>query len=495
MSPPARPRRPRGARTFASLRKHRNFRLYFVSHAVSFAGTWMQTIAAYWLVLELTGSPVAVGALAFAQLLPVTILGLAVGTVIDRFDVRRLLLVTESTLIVTASALAVLTLAGAVELWHVYALTALQGVVLVLGNPARHTLVFRIVGTEDLPNAVALSSGLGTFARIVGPGLGGLVVALAGAGVAFAVNAVSYLAVVLALLAMRVGELTPFERSARRAGVRAMVAFVLGTRRVTVAFFGVLLLSTISFNFDVLLPLVARRTLDAGADVYGLIAAVFGAGALCGALLLASVGRASLRLLLAGAGGFGVLELALAPQSSLLGVCLLLFLVGIFYVLWGSSALASLQLAAPPHLRGQAASLYFFAFQGGAPAGGLLAGWLTSSGGTALAFTVAGVSAVVVAVVGGLSLLAVNPEAFDLKVARSDLWRVLREHPGDRLGGAGDLGVAEVAMGDEANAAGVALQGEDATLGQERQDLAGSEARVADVDEHDVGLDRLRLEP
>ncbi len=110
----------------------------------------------------------------------------------------------------------------------------------MLGNPARHTLVFRIVGTEDLPNAVALSSGLGTFARIVGPGLGGLVVALAGAGVAFAVNAVSYLAVVLALLAMRVSELAPFERPARRAGVRAMVAFVLGTRRVTVAFFGVL---------------------------------------------------------------------------------------------------------------------------------------------------------------------------------------------------------------------------------------------------------------
>ena len=421
----ARVRRLLSGRTFASLRRHRNFRLFFVSHGVSFAGNWMQQIAAYWLVLELTGSPLAVGALALAQLLPVTLFGLVVGSVIDRFDVRRLLLVTESTLICTASTLALLTLTGVVQLWHVYALGALQGLVQVLGNPARHTLVFRLVGPADLPNAVALSSALGTLARIAGPGLGGLVVALAGVGVAFTVNAVSYVAVVLALLAMRTGEMAPFERSTRRSGFRSMLGFVLGTRRVTVAFFAVLALSTVSFNFDVLLPLVARTTLDAGADVFGLIAAVFGAGALCGALLLATAGRASLRLLLLGAGGFGVLELALAPQESIVGVCVLLFLVGIFYVLWGSSALASLQLAAPAHLRGQAASLYFFAFQGGAPLGGLLAGWLTSSGGTPLAFTVAGVSAILVAVAGGASLLALEPGA-----ARADLWRTLRDGGG-----------------------------------------------------------------
>jgi MFS family permease len=166
----------------------------------------------------------------------------------------------------------------------------------------------------------------------------------------------------------------------------------------------VLTLSTVSFNFDVLLPLLAGRTLDAGADVFGLIAAVFGAGALCGALFLATLGKAKLRLLLAGAGGFGVLELALAPQTELLAVCGLLFLTGIFYMLWGTSALASLQLAAPPHLRGQAASLYYFAFQGGAPFGGLLAGWLTSRGGTQLAFAVAGMSAVLVAVAGTVAL-------------------------------------------------------------------------------------------
>ena len=399
-----------GGRTFASLRHHRNFRLYFASHAVSFAGTWMQQIAAYWLVLELTGSPVAVGSLALAQLLPVTLFGLFVGSLIDRVDVRRLLLVTESLLIVAAATLALLTLTGVVELWHVYVIASVQGLVLVLGNPARHTLVFRIVGENDLPNAVALSSALGTMARVVGPAVGGVVVALAGSGVAFATNAVSYGAVVAALLAMRTADLRPFVPPAAHGGLRrslrGTLSFVRRSRRVAVAFFAVLVLSTVSFNFDVLLPLLAGQTLDRNADVFGLIAAVFGAGALCGALALATVGKARLRLLLAGAAGYGVLELALAPQHDLAAVCLLLFLTGVFYVLWGSSALASLQLAAPEHLRGRAASLYFFAFQGGAPLGGLLAGWLTSRGGTELAFAVAGTAAVVVAATGAAVLLA-----------------------------------------------------------------------------------------
>ena len=135
-----------------------------------------------------------------------------------------------------------------------------------------------------------------------------------------------------------------------------------------------------AFNFDVLLPLVARLTLHEGAEVFGLIASVFGAGALCGALILATVSRARLALVLGGAAGFGAFQLLLAPQSSLAAVCLVLFVIGVFYVLWGSSALAVLQLAAPDHLRGRAASLYFFAFQGGAPLGGLWAGWLVSVG-------------------------------------------------------------------------------------------------------------------
>ncbi|HUP32239.1 MAG TPA: MFS transporter [Gaiellaceae bacterium] len=394
-------------RTFASLR-HRNFRLYYASHAVGFAGRWMQQIAAYWLVLTLTGSAVAVGALAFVQLLPVTLFGLAAGSVIDRFDLRRTIVVCESLMAVLAGLLAALTLSGVVTVEMVYVVIGVQGLAAVVGNPARHALVYRIVGPEDLTNAVALSSGLGTMARVAGPALGGLVVAVAGTGVAFAVNAVSYVAIIAAVLAMRVSELVSTGAAQSRIGIlsgtRDALAFAFGSRRVTVAFFAVLVVSTASFNFDVLFPLLAATTLGAGAATFGLIAAIFGAGALCGALILATIGKARLRLVLLGAGGFGALELALAPQGSLAVVCALLVPLGTFYVLWGSSALASLQLAAPPHLRGRAVSLYFFAFQGGAPLGGLLAGWLTTVGGTRLAFTVAGTVAVTAAIVGALTL-------------------------------------------------------------------------------------------
>ena len=399
-----------GGRTFASLR-HRDYRLYFAGNAVSFVGTWMQQVAAYWLVLQLTDSPVAVGALALVQTLPVTAFGLLGGAIADRVDLRRMVVACESVLALAAATLAVLALSGDIAAWHLYAAGVVQGLAIALDAPARHTLVFRIVGRDDLPNAVGLSSGLGTTARIVGPALGGVVVATAGAGVAFAANAVSYVIVIAAVLAMRVGA---GPATSARTHVLASVAdtfrFAFGVRRVTITFLAVLLVSTFSFNFDVLLPLVAGRTLDEGAEIFGLVASVFGAGALCGALILATIGRARLLLVLGGAAGFGAFQLVLAQQETVAAVCVLLFVIGVFYVLWGSSALATLQLAAPDDLRGRAASLYFFAFQGGAPLGGILAGWLTAHGGTRLAFTVAGTIAVLVAAAGAGAVLVGRPE-------------------------------------------------------------------------------------
>ncbi|MDH5333880.1 MAG: MFS transporter, partial [Thermoleophilia bacterium] len=193
-----------------------------------------------------------------------------------------------------------------------------------------------------------------------------------------------------------------------------------------------LLVSTFSFNFDVLLPLVARRTLGEGAEVFGLIAAVFGAGALCGALILATVARARLLLVLGGAAGFGFFQLLLAPQSSLVVVCVLLFAIGIFYVLWGSSALATLQLAAPEQLRGRAASLYFFAFQGGAPLGGLIAGSLTEIGGTRLAFVSAGTIAIAVAVAGAAALVRSGRPPRELVVLSPSSGRLRRRRSAGR---------------------------------------------------------------
>ena len=398
-----------GGRTFASLRNHPGYRLYFAGNAVSFVGTWMQQIAAYWLLLELTSSPVAVGALALVQTLPITGLALVGGAVADRVDLRRMVIACEAALAAIAALLALLALSGRIEPWHLYALGLAQGVFLALDAPARHTLVFRIVGRDDLPNAVALSSALGTSARIAGPAIGGIVVAAAGPGFAFAANAATYLVAICAITMIRLAPRLPAGSQPAWLGITDTFRFAFGSRRVTVVFLTVLLVGTFSFNFDVLLPLLAKRTLDEGAAVFGLIAAVFGFGALCGALILATVARARLALMLTGAAGFGVAQLALAPQRSLVAVCLLLFAGGIFYVLWGSSALAMLQLAAPEHLRGRAASLYFFAFQGGAPLGGILAGWLVAAGGTGLAFSLAGALAVAVAGAGAALVALQRP--------------------------------------------------------------------------------------
>ena len=392
-----------GGRTFASVRKHRNYRLYFGGQAVSFTGTWVQQIAASWLVLQLTHSPVAVGALALMQLLPVTVLGLFVGTLIDRFEVRRIALSCEVMQLGVAASLAVLALSHVITLWQIYLLAVLQGILQAVGGPARHALVFQMVGPADLANAVGLNSSLGTLARILGPAIGGAIVAFAGPGVAFAVNAASFLAELLALLAIDTSKLhVPIRDHGATilGGAVDALRYVVRSPRAGVAFFGVLVLSTFSFNFNVLLPLVADRTLHAGAQTFGLIAAVFGAGALVGATLNARRGRASLRILLIGAFGYGVFELLLAPQQTLVGVCALLFAIGVCYTQWGTTALASIQLGAPEHLRGRAASLYFFAFLGGAPLGGLFAGWLVAAGGTRLAFLVAGSVAVLTALGG-----------------------------------------------------------------------------------------------
>jgi MFS family permease len=396
-----------GDRTFGSLRRHRNYRLFFAGSGISFIGTWMQTIASFWLILELTGSPVAVGALALVQTLPVTLLALVGGAIADRVDLRRMVVTCESVMAVQAGLLCFLALSGLIEAWQLYALGLVQGVAVALNAPARHTLVFQIVGRDDLTNAIALSASLGTSARILGPALGGIVVAAFGAGAAFGLNAASYAIVIAAILAMRLAPRPPRTEPLPSilAGVGETLRFAVGSRRVAVVFFTLILVSTFSFNFDVLLPLVARLTLDEGPSTYGLIASVFGAGALTGALILATVGRARVLLVLGGALGFGCLQLVLAQQDSLGATCAVLFLAGIFYILWGSSSLATLQLAAPDHLRARAASLYFFGFMGGAPLGGLIAGSLTAQGGTRLAFTVAGAIAILVVVAAGLALL------------------------------------------------------------------------------------------
>jgi MFS family permease len=380
-------------RTFASLR-HRNYRLFFVGQITSVTGTWMQNVAMAWLVLELTGSPVAVGVLVLCQFLPFSVLGLFAGVFADRLDPRRLVMTTQAAAMVTATLLALLTLLGEIEPWQVYVLAVVRGIVLVFDAPARQAFTYQMVGPAELPNAVALNSSLFNAARVVGPAIGGVIVAAFGPGFCFAANSVSFLAVLVALAAMNVHELMPLNRTGARpaifAGTWEAVRYARRSRRVGVVLVLVAVVSTFAFNFNVLLPVLAGETLEAGPEVFGILSATFGAGALVGALLSATIARASLKLLLLGTAGFGLAELVLAPAQTLVVAATCLFAAGLCFTVWHANANASLQLRVPDGIRGRVLGLYFYAFLGFQPVGGLVSGWLADAGGTALAFAVGG---------------------------------------------------------------------------------------------------------
>jgi MFS family permease len=391
------------ARTFASLKRHRNYRLFFTGQVISVSGTWMQNVALAWLVVELTHSPLAVGILAFCRFIPFTVFGLFAGVVADRIDNRKLVIGTQIASMILSALFAVFVLSGLETLWVVYLLAILSSTAIVFDAPGRHALTFQMVGREELSNAVALNASLFNASRVVGPAIAGVVIAAFGVGVCFAINTVTFIAVLVGLLMMRKEELVPVERSGEpptmMRGIREGLVWALHAPDMRLVLAIVTVVSTVGFNFHVILPLLASDTLDTGAEVFGILSACFGAGALVGALLSAALGRASWKVLILGTGGFSVSLLALAPLTSVWLCALLLFVTGVCFTLWTSNANTILQLGAPDHLRGRVVSLYLWAFAGLAPVGGLLAGWLTHVGGTPLSFTVAGATGLLITAV------------------------------------------------------------------------------------------------
>ena len=361
----------------------------------------MQNIALAWLVVELTRSPLAVGILAFCRFIPFTVFGLVAGVVADRIDNRKLVLGTQTASMVMSALFTVLVLGGLETLWVVYLLAVLSSTALVFDAPGRHALTFQMVGREELPNAVALNASLFNASRVVGPAVAGVLIAAFGVGVCFAVNTVTFVAVLAGLLLMRKDELVPLERAGEpptmMRGIREGFAWVLRSPDARLVLSIVTVVSTVGFNFHVILPLLASDTLKTGPEVFGILSAFFGGGALVGALLSAALGRASWKALVFGTAGFSVSLLALAPLATVWLCAALLFVTGVCFTLWTSNASSILQLRAPDHLRGRVVSLYLWAFAGLAPVGGLFAGWLCEVGGTQLSFTVAGATGLLMA--------------------------------------------------------------------------------------------------
>jgi MFS family permease len=369
----------------------------------------MQNIAMAWLVVELAphSRGLAVGLLAACRFGPFTVLGLFAGVVTDRFDNRRVVIATQSVQMVFSAVLAAITLLGHVQLWEVYAIAVLTGSALVFDAPSRQNLTFQMVGRDELPNAIALNSSLFNTARIFGPALAGVLIAAVGPGWCFAVNTASFLAVLGGLLAMRVSELYPLldrRRPTMWRGTREGFAYALRNRTVLVTLAMTAVFSAVGFNFNILLPLLTKTTLAAGPRTFGIISACFGAGALVGALSAAAVSRTTWRVMFIGAAGFGICEVLIAPVHTTVLAGALLFVCGIFFTSYTANSNAALQLASPDHIRGRVLGLYYYAWNGLAPLGALIVGWMCDRGGTELAFAVGGASGLAMTVAGALAI-------------------------------------------------------------------------------------------
>ncbi len=307
--------------TFRSLR-NRNYRLFATGQVISLSGTWGQRVAQDWLVLELSGnSGVALGITTGLQFLPVLLFGLYGGVLADRYDKRRLLLGAQAAMGLLALLLAVLDLTGSVQLWHVYALAFGLGLASVVDTPVRQAFVSEMVGPDDLPNAVSLNSATFNSARIVGPAVAGIAIAAVGTGWVFAANALSYVAVLAGLRAMRAADLRPVEKLARAKGqLREGLAYVRARPDLLVPMVLVFMVGTFGLNFQITLALVVKEVFGRGAGSYGLLSACLAVGSLVGALASARRrGPPRQRTLFAAVLVFGLLEVLVGPRAVVRG--------------------------------------------------------------------------------------------------------------------------------------------------------------------------------
>lgn len=391
-------------RTFSALR-FRNYRLYFFSQMVSFSGTWMQMIAQSWLVLRLTGSGTALGAVMATQFLPTLLFGPIGGTVADRFDKRRLIILTQSIAGLLAATLGVVTVTGIVELWMVYVIAAGFGAITAVDNPSRQTFVMEMVGPDEISNAVTLNSVVVNAARAIGPAIGGAIIASIGVGPCFLVNAASYGTVVLALVLVRTDLLHPTERAARAPGqLREGLRYAWRTPTLRTTLLMLAIVGTLTYEFTTTLPLLSEFTFGAGASGLATMTALMGLGAVAGGLVVASTGAPTPRRLVGVAAAFGMLVLTVSAMPTLSLVYVLMPLVGAASVSMISLSNATLQLGSEPRLRGRVMALFSVALLGSTPIGGPIVGYLGEHISPRFSLAVGGLAALAAAALGWRNL-------------------------------------------------------------------------------------------
>ncbi|MHA6627425.1 MFS transporter [Pseudonocardia sichuanensis] len=398
---PTSPRRRAG--TFGALRV-RNFRIYLSAHAVASTGTWMQNIALEWLVLELSGSPVAVGITMACQFLPMLLIGMYGGVIADRYPKRTVLMITQTVNGLLAATLAVLTIGGHVRVEHVYAFALVAGLVFVVDNPTRQVFVNEVVSARYVRNAIALNAAVFQTTRLVGPAVAAVLISTVGTGWAFAANAVSYLAPLAGLLIIRTAELLPTPPLARAPGqMRSALRYVADRPHVawTIVLVGVV--GTFGLKFPVVLTAMATETFggtsDGGAQLYGLFNVVLAVGSIAGALFAGARTHTRLRTIVLAGAAFGVAQVAAALAPGLGTFLAALVAMGAVNLAFQAMANSSVQSWVDPEVRGRVMGLYMLAFVGGTPLGGPAVGWITDAFGARIGMAVCGLLPLLAALV------------------------------------------------------------------------------------------------
>jgi len=412
--------------TFSSFR-YFNYRLWFAGALVSNVGTWMQRVAQDWLVLTVlsNNSGVAVGVVTALQFGPVLVLSAWAGQLADRVDRRKLVIATQSGLALLALGLAGLTLSGHVELWHVYVFATLLGCVSAIDNPVRQTFVADMVPTEKLSNAVGLNSASFNAARLIGPGVAGLLIAWVGTGWVFMINGVSFAATIFALTQMRTRELAPMPHRAREKGqIRAGVRYVRRRSDILVIMVVVSVVSTFGLNFQLTSALMARTEFGKGAGEYGILGSIMAIGSLAGALLAARREQPRVRLVIGSAFAFGITTGVMALMPTYPSYAIACIPVGLASLTMLTAANTTIQTTTDPALRGRVMSLYMIVFLGATPIGSPLVGWIGETFGARWSIGVGSISALLVA--GAATVWAVRHWHVEVRyrVLHRPHWRI-----------------------------------------------------------------------
>jgi MFS family permease len=396
--------RQMGAATFSSLRI-RNYRLYYIGQIISTSGTWMQSIAQAWLVLQLTNSGTALGLIVALQAVPVLVLAPFGGLVADRFPKRRVLLVTQSALASLALILGVLVATGVVQLWMVAVLAFGLGLINAVDIPTRQSFVVEMVGEAELKNAVTLYSSLVNLSRIIGPTIAGILIATIGLAPCFILNGLSYSAVVVMLLIMRASELHPAVQLDRARGqVVAGLRYVWSTPVLRHVLVIMGLIGTLTYEFQVSLPMVAKFGFQGTASSLAVLSAALGVGAVTGGLMTASRRASSFQAVVMAALFFGATTLAAAFMPSLTLAAVALIAVGFCSITFTAMSNTVLQLTSAPQMRGRVMSLGAIAFLGSTTIGGPTIGFIGQHAGPQWALATGGLAALAAGAYGVFAL-------------------------------------------------------------------------------------------